>query len=563
MKQIFVLIALLLLHIGLFAAEDCNASKIFVTPDMLSEEEKEYLLQKHEIKMCVDPDWMPFEHVNRMGKYEGILADYTDLFSKKLGIPFVLQKTENYRQSREYLNTGKCDIIVGEQATENVKKLYFTTKPYFETPRAFVTGTDALLVHDFSQIAWSGKIGVLPDSPAEVLLPQTYPNIRLVTVQNTDKGLQRVASGELVAFVNILPALVYSIQKQGLTNVKISGTLPSSVKLSMLVNRAHPELVSILNRVIDTLTKCEQHKILNKWVQVKYEKVADNRHIKEILLLVLVILIMLAARYYHMRKLNARLEAQHRRMTRRMEEALEKNRRHQLMILQQNRFSQKGEMLNMIAHQWRQPLNTLSLMVQTFVMKCHSGKADKAAIEAFSLSAKGVISQMSETIDDFQNFFRIDKKEVWFQVSEVVFHAVSIVKPVLEKEGILLDVYCSDEISVKGFPNELGQAIVNIVINAKDALVRKKSGMKHIQIDCKESASEVTVTISDSGGGIDKEILPHIFDPYFTTKQESHGTGVGLYMSRIIVEEHMHGKLEVSNRDGGAVFVIRLPREGV
>jgi len=558
-KAILVLFTLLLLHIGLFASEDCNVSKITITPDMLTEEEHQYLLQKESIKMCVDPDWMPFEHINRMGNYEGILADYTKLFSQKLGIPFVLQKTENYRQSRAYLKAGKCDIIVGEQATENVRKIYFATKPYFETPRAFVTHIDALLVHDFSQIAWSGKIGVLPDSPAEVLLAKAYPHIQLVTVQNTDKGLQRVASGELVAFVNILPALVYSIQKQGLTNVKISGTLPSKVKLSMLVNRNSPELVLILNRVIDTLTKCEQHKILNKWVQVKYEKVVDNELLKGILLFVLVVLVLLAARYYYIRKLNSRLEEQHRRMTQQMEETLEKNRRHQLMILQQNRFSQKGEMLNMIAHQWRQPLNTLSLMVQTFVMKCHNGKADRAATEAFALSAKRLIGQMSETIDDFRNFFRIDKKKVWFQVSEVVFKAVSIVKPMLEKEGILLDVYCTDEISVKGFPNELGQAIVNIVINAKDVLMRKKSGIKHIQIDCKEDHSEVTVTISDSGGGIDEEILPHIFDPYFTTKQESHGMGVGLYMSRIIVEEHMNGKLEVSNRDGGAVFVIRLP----
>ncbi len=561
-RQIFILNLLLFQH-ALFSAEECNVSKVSVTPDMLSEKERQYLLHKHTIKMCVDPDWMPFAHINRMGKYEGILADYTVLFSQKLGIPFVLQKTDSYGQSRAFLKQGKCDIIVGEQATENTKKIYFVTKPYFETPRAFITRTDALLVHNFSQIAWSGKIGVLHGSPVDVLLSKRYPHIQLERVQSIDEGVQRVASGELIAFVNTLPALVYSIQKQGLTNVKISGTLSSSVKLSMLVNRDHPELVSILNRVIDTLTKCEQHKILNKWVQVKYEKVADNRYLKEILLVVLVILILLVARHYHLYKLNLRLEEQQRKLTQKMHEELEKNRRHQLMILQQNRFSQKGEMLNMIAHQWRQPLNTLSLMVQTFVLKCHTGKADKAIIETFALSAKSVINQMSATIDDFRNFFRVDKTEVWFKISEVVFQAVSIVQPILEKEDIVLNVCCPDEISVKGFPNELGQAIINIVTNAKDALVRKESGLRHVQIECKESVSEVTVTISDNGGGIDEEILPHIFDPYFTTKQESHGTGVGLYMSRIIVEEHMHGKLEVSNRDGGAVFVIRLPREGV
>jgi len=404
---------------------------------------------------------------------------------------------------------------------------------------------------------------VLKDSPAQVLLPKWYPKIRLTTVANSDKGVEGVASGKLVAFVNVLPALVYAIQKQGLTNVKISGTLPSSVRLSMLVNRDHPELVSILNRVIDTITAHERQMILNKWVQVKYENVVSNKIWKAILLLFLFLFLLMAAWHYHTVQIKSRLQEQYRALTMQMERELAKNRHQQLLLLQQNRFSQKGEIINMIAHQWRQPLNTLSLLVQTFVLRYKSGHSDIAAVEKFGNDTKNLIRQMSDTIDDFRNFFTTDKEAVIFQLSEVISHALSLVQPVLEREGIRVELACSATLSLRGMPNELGQALINLLNNAKDALRAKKSGDKYIEIFCKEEGDETVIYVTDNGGGIPEEILPHIFDPYFTTKKDGHGTGIGLYMSRIIIEEHMHGKLEVYNHEEGARFAMRMKTAGV
>ncbi len=520
------------------------------------EEQADY---KKVIKMCVDPNWMPFEYINAQGEYEGILAEYVKLFSHKLDIPFVLVKTTSYSQSREYLKEGRCDIIVGEQATKEVKKSYFATKPYFVTPRAFVTHTDALLVHNFLQIAYSGNVGVLKESPAQVLLPKLYPGIKLVTVKNTDTGLQKVASGELVAFVNTLPSLVYSIQQQGLSNVKISGTLSSSVKLSVLVNKSHPALVSMLNHAIDTITQEEQQAILNKWVQVKYEQGMDYKLLLKLSLFFLIILIFIAIRYFHMRKMKIKFEELHKILERKMQYEIEKNRQHQLLILQQNRLAQKGEMISMIAHQWRQPLNSLSLLHQTFFLKYKSNIRDEKMVEEFSEKSQKLISQMSNTIDDFRNFFQKEKEQIIFSVSDVISHAVSIVKPVLDHENIMIRIREEKDLFIKGFPNELGQAIINIINNAKDALLQKeKSSTKSIWITLRKEFDKIKITICDNGGGIPAEIISHIFDPYFSTKCDKLGTGLGLYMSRIIIEEHMHGKINVSNKNNGACFMIEL-----
>ena len=524
----------------------------------LSEEENAYLQKKKEIKICVDPTWRPFEYVNKQGVYEGILADFAYLFSAKLHIPFVLQKTDNYSQSRDYLREGKCDLIVGDKVTPKVLQSFLVTKPYFTTPRAFATHSDALLVHDFSQIAYSGKIGVLRDSPAETELPKMYPGIEIVSVQNGLEGLKKVAAREFVAFVNILPVLVYNIQHEGLSNVKISGVFDTAVDLSMLINKNEPQLVSILNKTIDRVTLKERQQILNKWVQVKYEKGVDYTLFYQMAIAFLILLLFVLQRFYHVHKTNKKLQIIQADLERQMKEAVEENRKQQLMILHQNRLAQKGEMISMISHQWRQPLNTLSLLHQTLWLKYKKGQVTESLIEEFKQNSFKLIRQMSETIDDFRNFFRREKNRVEFCVSSVVKHSLSMIKPVLEKNGIRTQLDLQEDLYYCGYPNELGQAIINILNNAKDALMHKSKNERAIQISLWKENSEIFIRICDNGGGIKDDVLPYIFDPYFSTKEEKQGTGIGLYMSKMIVEDHMKGSLEAYNANGGACFLITL-----
>jgi len=521
----------------------------------LSNAQYDYLHEKKEIKICVNPNRMPFEHINKKGEYEGILADYVTLFSKKLQIPFVLEKTENYPQSLMYLKKGYCDIIVGETATKKVKET-FLTYPYLNISMAFATHADASIVHDFAQIANSGGIGVLRNSPAHIFLSEKYKYIKLVSCDTIEKGLQKVASKKLIAFVSTLPSLVYSLQQQGFSNIKIAGTLPEQIQLSMLINRKSDALLPILNQVINTVTEEEKQNILNKWVQVKYMQGFDYKLLYQLLAAFALLLFFFALRHYNTLQMKQKLEKMHHTLKIQMDREIEKNRQQQLLMLQQNRLAQKGEVLNMIAHQWRQPLNTLSLVNQKLIRSYKKGRMDDKDIESFEQRSQQLIGQMSEIINDFREFFKPEKKKVEFEIQSTIEHTISMMEPILGTYHIEVVFEAESNIVCQGFPNEFGQAIINIVTNAKDAIIERKISDPKITVKLWKAQQNIHVSICDNAGGIPPDILSRIFDPYFSTKNEKNGTGLGLYMCKLIIENHFGGYLNVENTHEGACFNI-------
>lgn len=237
-------------------------------------DQQQHLPAFGQVKICVDPHWMPFESINKQGQYEGMLADYARLIADLADISFVLYPTQSYLESREALKQGLCHLIIGDVATKAVLQDFLTTNPYFISPRAFAIREDTPLVSDFKQLT-NRPVGVLLNSPAQDILPEIYPDIRIITFSSTDKGLQSVASGEIIAFVNMIGAISYSLQQQSLTNVKIGGTLSSDVAIAMLVNKQHAPLVDQINAVIPEITQQDRKRIFEKWIAVKFEKGLD------------------------------------------------------------------------------------------------------------------------------------------------------------------------------------------------------------------------------------------------------------------------------------------------
>jgi len=530
---------------------DNSHAKLF-----LSKIDQHYLSSKKVLKMCIDPDWKPFEYLTKKGKYEGILADYIAIFAARLDIPFVLHRTKSYRESLTALKEGKCDLIVGDVATARMKKDFLATTPYLNISRAFVTHADTNDIHDFSQIAYAGKIGVVKNSPAQTFLLNMYEKIEIVPCKSINEGVLRVASKELSAFVNTLPSLVYALQEQGLSNVKIAGTFVEPVRLSVLLPHHSETLLSILNKVIDTLTEKDRRQILLKWVEVKYIKGVDRTLLYVLLVLFALVLFFLGTRHYTTLRMKQKLEVMHRELEEEMQKEIEKNRHQQLMMLHQNRLAQKGEMLQMIAHQWRQPLNTLSLVNQKLIYSYKKGRINAEEIDFFEKKSQQLIQQMSEIINAFKDFFKPDKKRVEFDVHHTVAHTVSMLEPVLNTHQIRVTLEGEKEIAYHGFSNEFGQAVINILTNAKDVLVEKKCPNPRIDIRIWRERQKVCVRICDNGGGIPDAIQSQIFDPYFSTKEEKNGTGLGLYMCKLIIEGHFKGRLSVENRDEGACFSI-------
>lgn len=222
-------------------------------------------------------------------------------------------------------------------------------------------------------------------------------------------------------------------------------------------------------------------------------------------------------------------------------------------LIQQSKLASMGEMIGAIAHQWRQPLNELSIRIQKLKYNYAKEEIDEEFITTFIQKNKQTIEFMSKTIDDFRNFFRIDKEKRNFLVKESIEEVLNIQGAQLKNYNIEV-VFDGDEFSFKGFKTEFQQVIINIINNAKDAFIETKIKTPKISI----KLDSRTIFIQDNGGGIPQNILERIFEPYFTTKAQGEGTGMGLYMSKMIIEDNMHSRIRAKNNNDGLLIVIRL-----
>jgi len=246
-------------------------------------------------------------------------------------------------------------------------------------------------------------------------------------------------------------------------------------------------------------------------------------------------------------------------LNKRIEEEIAKNKEQQLLMMQQSRLAQMGEMIAMIAHQWRQPLNNLALANQLLISRYKKNKLDDETVDYFKENSKKQISLMSSTIDDFRNFFKSEKNRENFCVNGVIDNILDMTKAIYTTSGIKIDFQAEKSYYCFGYPNDLGQVILNIINNAKDALVESENRDKKININItKQDSGEIQINIADNAGGIPESIMGKIFDPYFTTKDSKNGTGLGLYMTKMIVQEKLNAQISVKNENGGANFKILL-----
>lgn len=235
-------------------------------------------------------------------------------------------------------------------------------------------------------------------------------------------------------------------------------------------------------------------------------------------------------------------------------------------LMQAQKMAAVGEMLGIIAHQWRQPLNTLSTYISSLQAAQYNDMLSKSFVEKLVLGAEGQIKFMSKTIDDFRNFFKPSKTKGFIDIFDVIMSAVKLMEAQIKGADIYLTVKNSTQvhmITVFGYKSEFVHVLVNIMANARDALREKDQQSeepfrKKIDIHVSCDGEFVIIDILDNGAGIPKHILPHIFNPYYTTKSSQSGTGIGLYMAKMIVEKEMNGQLTAKDTDGGTCFTIKL-----
>jgi len=251
-----------------------------------------------------------------------------------------------------------------------------------------------------------------------------------------------------------------------------------------------------------------------------------------------------------LQKLNGKLEQK-------INKALKENTKQLETLQQQSKLASMGEMIGAIAHQWRQPLNEIGISIQNTKYDFQNGQIDEAYIKHFIDENKKVIKFMSKTIDDFRNFFRTDKEKNDFKVKESIQSVISMQSAQLKHHNIALNI-SGDEFIYNGLQSEFQQVILNLINNAKDELIKVSFDSTNKYPTINITIKDNIIYVEDNGGGIPKDIIERIFEPYFTTKEQGKGTGMGLYMSKMIIEDNMGGQLSVENTDIGARFKIAL-----
>jgi signal transduction histidine kinase len=215
-------------------------------------------------------------------------------------------------------------------------------------------------------------------------------------------------------------------------------------------------------------------------------------------------------------------------------------------------------MFDHIAHQWKQPLNSIAVIIQALgSTSAYEQVTTKDILETVD-SIMDMVGHMAETVEVFRNFYRPDKGKSVFLVKDSIDKALTFVTPVFRRYGIEVDLDADLELSAFGYPKEYAQVLLNLLANAKDAFIERRIKDPRINIKAFADGEYAVVTIADNAGGVPDTNIEHIFDLYFTTKESSGGTGIGLYMSKNIIDKNMGGKLTVSNVDNGAQFRIEL-----
>ncbi len=230
----------------------------------------------------------------------------------------------------------------------------------------------------------------------------------------------------------------------------------------------------------------------------------------------------------------------------------------QSQLIHQSRHASMGEMIGMIAHQWRQPLSAISGSTGLLSIDLMMDNIDKEAFQKQVDLISKHSQFLSTTIDDFRNFFKENREKSITTLKDVIEETLTIIAPSIESKEININQEYHCHSNINTYPNELKQVVLNLVKNSIDILVEKEVHHPSIWIKVYKEEKECCLEVSDNGGGIKKKYIKKVFDPYFTTKEKRDGTGLGLYMSKTIIQEHCNGSIEVENGDYGAVFKIKL-----
>jgi nitrogen-specific signal transduction histidine kinase len=310
---------------------------------------------------------------------------------------------------------------------------------------------------------------------------------------------------------------------------------------------ANAKQCNLLSQSMTVLALSESKEVVKKTYVTKKNSIQNNLDYKTIKVLSNIA----QTSSSELQELNKKLEA-------RVREEVRDNRKKDSIMIHNSKLAQLGEMMGLIAHQWRQPLSAISATATGMQIKFELDSWSMEYVESSLKHIEEYVQHLSDTINDFTDFFKPTKKREAILARDIIKKALFIMSPLLTKDSVLVVKKYSSDNLIETYPNEVVQVVLNLLKNADNALVKRKISNPEIYINEYVQKGKNIIEISDNAGGIDEQIIDKIFEPYFSTKNAENSMGLGLYMSRFIIEESCGGSLEVENIDNGVKFTIRL-----
>ena len=523
----------------------------------LSIEEENYLKNKKTITMCVDPNWEPFEILDEKGKHTGIAADIIKLITAKLGIKIDVIPTKSWEESIEFSKAKKCEIMSFLNQTPQRDVWLNFTNPVFSDPNVIISRIENNSIDDLSKI--KASIAIPRGTAMYERFEKDFPNLVIIPVNSEDEAFKLVEGKKADLAVRSIIISAFAIKEKGYFNLKIVNQ-PKGYDnhLKMGIIKDEPILLEILNKAVNSLTKDDVQNIVNKWITIKYEKVEDYTYLWVVITLFSILSLFFLYRQYLLKHTNNILQSQVFKRTNelnklnlslelRVENEIEKNKIFQEKLFKADKLASMGEMISNIAHQWRQPLSVISIVATGTKMQKEFGTlSDDDLINNMELINKNA-QYLSETINDFKNFIKDDRIIKTYDLSSTINNFLHIIESGIKKDNIQIIIDLEKDIKIDGYPNELIQCLINIFNNSKDALEETKQENPLIFISTLSQENSVRISMKDNAGGIPENIISKIYEPYFTTKHQSQGTGLGLHMTYKLINEGMHGKIEARN----------------
>ncbi|PHQ65798.1 MAG: histidine kinase [Sulfurimonas sp.] len=545
---------------------------------VISAKEQKYLRSKKEIKICVLPSSLPYSGIDN-GEFVGIGAGILKVVAQHISIPFKLVHTTSWKESLERAKNGECDLLPIIESTSLRKEYIKFTTSYFEDSLVVVTDSTKNYILDINTIL-DKEFSIVKGYSYIETLRKKYPSIKLNIVQNRKEGFIGVQSGRYYGHIDMMMSSAYYMQHYSNVNLKIAGQFEDGVKISFGIRKDDEMLFGIFEKIAKNLKPKDIQKVLNEWVSINYTNATDYEYIKKIFIFILILAAVFLYRQYLLKKKNQELEKLqgelvelNKSLESKVADAVAEIVKKDAYLLHQSRLAQMGEMLSMIAHQWKQPLSSISAMQIAIRMAIELEKYDlsdekqrKEFLEFIhqKLDKIGANTQnLSQIISNFSDFYKPNKKSEVMLLDDVIIKACNLVEDSMDVNNIRVSISLHSESLVRLHENEFMQVILNLLSNAKEQLVNKNIENAIVRLKSYDEENYSILEISDNAGGIDEKIISNIFDPYFSTKLDKNGTGLGLYMSKNIIEDYHNGSISVINDKDGALFIIKIQAEDI